>query len=551
MFAARAPEVAHQARAADRKRLIANMKAAGDPLIAQYERAASLAETAMGRARQGGDYPLLSRGDINIYSLFVERAQALLKPNGIAGLLTPSGIASDFGASAFFRKVATSGRVQCLFDFENRRGEGREPFFPDIDSRFKFCTFVCGGPKRTVVITECAFFLRDPPEFVPDENRFVLSAADFSLVNPNTGTAPIFRTKRDAELTRAIYRRLPVLVDRSNGAEKKAWPVRYLRMFDMTNDSRLFWTREWLEKVSAYLSSLGRWRKGEREWVPLYEGKMVQAFDHRAADVIVNPENVHRPAQQEALSEVEHAEPSRLPTPQFWVDRAETTATEKLGWVLGFKEITSPTNIRTMIAAVMPAVAFGNKTPLLLPTSQTDRQEWHLVAEFNSFAHDFVVRQKVHGQTLNWFLVEQFPVLASKHYERRFGKRSAAEIVKDHVLRLTYTANDMAPFARDMGYVNKDGTVKPPIIWNEAERRHLRARLDALYFILYGVTDQDDIRYILSTFPIVERKDHQMFDGVYLTRELILWYKRALEAGDPDALAPAAELIRLAKARGD
>ena len=285
--------------------------------------------------------------------------------------------------------------------------------------------------------------------------------------------------------------------------------------------------------------------------MPLYEGKMVQAFDHRAADVVINPKNVHRPALQEALSEKEHTDPSRVPTPQFWVSRAEATDTDGLGWVLGFKEITAPTNIRTMIAALLPAVAFGNKIPLLLPNLPTLRDEWHLVSEFNSFPHDFVVRQKVHGQTLNWFLVEQFPILASKHYERTFGKRSAAEIVKDHVLRLTYTADDMAPFARDMGYVGTDGVVKPPIIWNEAERRHLRARLDALYFILYGVNNEDDICYILSTFPIVERADREAFDGVYLTRELILWYKRALEARDPKSLAPEAEVIRLAKTRGD
>jgi hypothetical protein len=204
-----------------------------------------------------------------------------------------------------------------------------------------------------------------------------------------------------------------------------------------------------------------------------------------------------------------------------------------------------------MIAAVMPAVAFGNKTPLLMPDARNDRQEWRLVAELNSFAHDFVVRQKVHGQTLNLFLIEQLPVLTPEHYSRRFGPRTATEIVKDHVLRLTYTAHDMEPFARDMGYVNKNGKVKPPIVWDEAERRHLRARLDALYFILYGVTDEDDIRYILSTFPIVERKDREAFDGVYLARELILWYKRALEAGDPEALAPEAEIIRLAKSRSE
>jgi hypothetical protein len=102
-----------------------------------------------------------------------------------------------------------------------------------------------------------------------------------------------------------------------------------------------------------------------------------------------------------------------------------------------------------------------------------------------------------------------------------------------------------------MGYLNKDGSVKPPIIWNEIERRHLRARLDALHFILFGVTDDDDIRYVLSTFPIIERKDRESFDGVYLTRELILWYKRALEAGDAESTAPEAELIRVAKTRAN
>lgn len=142
-------------------------------------------------------------------------------------------------------------------------------------------------------------------------------------------------------------------------------------------------------------------------------------------------------------------------------------------------------------------------------------------------------------------------MINTDRYSLLFGKKRAREIVEDHVLRLTYTAYDMSPFARDMGYVDKDGTAKPPIVWNEAERRHLRARLDALYFILYGVTDEDDVRYILSTFPIVERKDKEAFDGVYLTRELILWYKRALEAGDPETVAPEAEVIRLAKSRSD
>jgi hypothetical protein len=120
-------------------------------------------------------------------------------------------------------------------------------------------------------------------------------------------------------------------------------------------------------------------------------------------------------------------------------------------------------------------------------------------------------------------------------YTRKFGKRRAADIVRDHVLRLSYTANDLADFARDMGHLDKSGNVLPPFKWDEEERAHLRARLDALYFLLYGITDRDDVRYILSTFPGVREDDQKKF-GSYRTEKLILAYMNALEAGDSDTV---------------
>ena len=228
-FAARRPEIALAQRAADRKRMIAALETDGDPLSRDFAKASERAAAATRMARTCGDYPLLSRGDVNLYSLFVERAMTLVKPDGMVGLLVPSGIASDKTAAAFFQGVATEGRLRALYDFENRRTRfDAPPFFPDVDSRFKFCAIVA-SPTSISDPAHCAFFLQDVSELNDPERRFPLTAEDFARVNPNTGTAPIFRTSRDAKLTTAIYERLPVLVDRSGDEEVKAWPVKYAR----------------------------------------------------------------------------------------------------------------------------------------------------------------------------------------------------------------------------------------------------------------------------------------------------------------------------------
>ena len=132
----------------------------------------------------------------------------------------------------------------------------------------------------------------------------------------------------------------------------------------------------------------------------------------------------------------------------------------------------------------------------------------------------------MHGINLSWYLLEQLPIITPADYDRPFGDKIARAIVRDHVLRLTYTAHDMAPFAHDLGY---DG---PPFSWDGEERRHLRARLDALYFHLYGLS-RDDAGYVLDTFPIVRGEDEKAF-GHYRTRDMIMAYMSALEAGDTE-----------------
>ena len=536
-FATREPELARAPTAAARRSSIQRLHKQGAPLAAEFDAAKARADDLGRLIRESGHYPLLGGGDINLYSLFVERAMSLVKPDGFVGLLTPSGIYADYTAAKFFKSVSTTGRLASLFDFENRRpGTELPPFFPDVDSRFKFCAITFGGEERKFHAAECAFFLHDTETIMDPDRSFQLTLDDFAKVNPNTGTAPVVRTRRSVEIIRRLYERHPVLVDRSYGYERREWPVRYLTMFHMTNHSHLFRTAAQLESNGFYPVEGNRWKLGDELYLPLYEGKMVQAFDHRAASVVVNPKNLNRPAQPRDATPEDLSDPSWLPNPRFWVGDDSFDWPASMKWALGFKEITAPTNRRTMIASLFPKAAFGNKLPIFLPVDRdvnAPAVEYKncaplLAGNFNSAAFDFVARQKIQGTTLNWYIVEQLPVIARDGYDRFFGEKTARELVRDHVLRLTFTSNDMAPFATDLGYTGS------PFVWDAEERRHLRARLDALYFHLYGLS-RDDAGYILGTFPIVRKQDIKEF-GSYRTKELILAYMNALAAGDTETV---------------
>jgi hypothetical protein len=541
-FAARRPEIAKAQRASDRTKMIKALEKEGDPLFGDYQKADKRAADMLRMARKSGHYPLLSRGDINLYSLFVERAHALVKPGGMVGLLTPSGIASDLSASEFFRKVATGGHLKALYDFENKK-----VFFPDVHASFKFCIMVA-SPTRKFDAATCAFYLHNIAELKNPDQAFPITASDFARVNPNTGTAPIFRTRRDMALTTAIYERCPVLVDKSGDEAVAAWPVKYATMFHMANDSHLFRTRaELAEKEGAWHVGGNRWQSADGEWVPLYQGRMIQQFNHRAAGVIYDPTRVTNAYTSARSTNEELSDPSYFPDSEYFISSNETLIDAAHKNVIAYRRIARSNDNRTVIASMVRDYGYSDSVFLVTPAVKNVKStSYELLSNFNSLIFDYVARQKLGGTNLSWFFMEQLPVIPPADYARQFGPKTAADIVKAAVLELTYTAHDMAPFARDMGHVDATGEVSPPFTWDEERRLHLRAKLDALYFILYGVFDpadaahdpvqgRDDIRYIYSTFPIVERQETAAY-GSYRSRDLCLAYINSLIAGQPDAI---------------
>ena len=532
----RRPAIASATPAARRRTMITQLGTDADPLYDDYSDALNLADTMLRYGRACGDYPLLGGGDTNLYRLFVERAAALADLDGIVALLTPSGVYGDRSAAAFFGRIAGEKRLLALYDFENRRGPDAAQFFPDVDSRFKFCTMIIGGRERISEEVPCGFLLHDAPAETEPERLLTMQTGDFALVNPKTSTAPIFLTRRDADIVLDIYRNHPIFDTENHNFDNVTAVVRHVALAHMTNDSGRFWTKQQLEAHGAYHVELNRWRKGSEEWLPLFQARMIHHYDHRFNSIEVNLQNIHNPYINVPVTDDQHRNPRFYSGPQFWThaDFVKQKFADSPGHAIGFRLIARTTDERTLITTVVPWAGYGNSLPILIADSEdagdtfTDCSPlW--AANLSSFAIDFVAKRKLQGTNMNWYILEQLPVITRTGYERRFGDISAAELVRDHVLRLCYTAYDLEPFARSQGY---DGE---PFAWDIVERRHLRSRLDALYFLLYGL-DRDDAAYVLDSFPITRRNDEQEHGGRYLTKNLILGYMSALEAEDTETV---------------
>jgi len=526
-FSDRDYTIAHAPTAAKRKELIKQLPQTRPELWIEYEQAKEAADRTLAFFHKSGQYPLMGRGDTNYYAVFAERALRLLNPQGRGGFVVPSGIATDSTSQYFLQELVDNKRLAYLIDFENRK-----EVFEGVHRSFKFTLIGVRGKGIQMPTITCASFLHTEKDLRDNDRVYELTPEDFALLNPNTRTAPIFRTKKDVELTKKIYASTPVLLDTSNPkAPKDPWGVKFVRMFDMTNDSGLFMTKKQLEAEGHWLGDGNVFTKGERRYLPLYEGKMVQMFDHRAATIVVNPENLVRPASPEPSSLEEHKNPRYSPLPQFWVLESEVNARLEdynLNWFIAYKHVTSPTNARSMIAAMIPKTGAGNSLPLIIASKLNNGSEVAcLLGNLCSFCLDYALRQKVGGQNLNFFIIEQLPLFGPTAYNSTFKGIRLRDFIARRVLELTYTSHDIRSFAQDLGY-NKD-----PFPWDEERRLHLLCQLDAIFCHLYGL-DEADISYILDTFPIIRDEDIARF-GSYRTKELIMSYYRAYAAGNMDA----------------
>jgi hypothetical protein len=598
-----------------------------------------------GQGGEGGRYPLTGVGDVNTYALFAETILQIKSATGRAGFIVPTGIATDDSTKLFFGHISQSGQLASLYDIENK-----EALFESVHRSFKFSLVTLGQSP----VAEFVCFASQPSQLTDQRRRFSLTPQEFQLINPNTLTCPMFRSERDAEITKKLYRAAPVLMrdamfEEVDGTTRlvtpavNPWGIKFSTMFHMSNDSHLF-----QDNPAAGL-------------LPLFEAKLIHQFDHRWATY--TPEGDSRD-----MTLTEKQDPSQTARPRYWVDEREVLArvanvptrlakawllthtegaqrvnipkakslvfavaswvagqfmrqamapdstvdslsknefaqalhsaqsviedrypplaetlraagiegaparkafaawceddrevplsqqemdeveswmgsdaarsSERervdalLGvvdvwmerrspeWLMGWRDITNATNERTVISAVVPLVGVGHTMPLWFSQASPDLCA-ALLANFSSLSLDYLARTKVGGTHLTYGYIKQFPVLPPDRYTE-----SDLAYIVPRVLELTYTANDLAAWAMDLGHNG------PPFPFNPERRTILRAELDAYYARLYGLT-RDELRYILDpadvmgddypseTFRVLKNGELREF-GEYRTQRLVL-----------------------------
>ena len=499
-FAPRSPSVA-ALPGARRKAAIKALEQTDPPLWAAYRRDLRLVEANNNFLKESGFFGLTARGKLNTYAMFAEAFLRLPSSRGRAGFVVPTGIATDDGNKTFFRTVTETGRLATLLGFDNQKR-----IFPGVHSDTPFALITFGDAPEGA---RFAFYLLETEHLADQRRTFTLSAEDIRLINPNTRTAPVFRTAADAELTKRIYARVPILIREVDGGEESRWGALAIQNFFSTSskdDQKLFVLAEERDPEDSSL-------------VAVLRGTMIWQFDHRAAQMDATSKKFVALRNDERASLLAIQSDKYIPYSEVEARLRRRGWTKR--WMLGWRDITNATNERTLIASVLPTCPTDDTLSVLLPRAVQAREAAALLACLNSLVVDYVAQQKVGGTHVRKYVIAQLPILPPEALHER-----VLAFVCQRVLELTYTAPDLRGWAEDLGYSGA------PFAWNESRRADLRADLDAAYAYLYGLS-RDDLRYILDpsdvkgadfpseTFRVL--KEHELGEhGEYRTARLVL-----------------------------
>jgi hypothetical protein len=431
----------------------------------------------------------LGKGDFNVYRMFVEAALSLTRRGGWAAQLVPEGLYNGANCMAIRQALYETCRLDCLYGFENTN----EAWFPGVHTAMKFCLYAAHVGHTTDTF-RAAFNIRSVAHLAEVKSGRYLSipvrlVREFS---PDALAIMELGNQMDIDIAARMYR-WPAFGDESAGPPRRV----YMREIDMGTDRDLF--------------------DEDPAGIPLYEGRMVSQFDHRAKG--------YRSGRGRAAvwEDLPFGSPEKCVSPQWYVvrERVPDKCIERMrSFRIGFCDVASPTNERTLVSSLIPrGVLCGHKVPTIRFTE--DGFDWYMlfwIAVANSYSMDFIARKKT-SLSMTYTILDSFPFPRIVQIDAR-----VRELV-DRCLRLSCTGPEMIPFwnqlAADGWVTATNDPTQIPGETNEDARLQLRAEIDAIVARdLFDLT-RPELEYILSTFPTQQRYQEEKYRE-FRSRRLIL-----------------------------
>ena len=509
-FATRQPEVARASTAAQRRVAIKALESSAPDLFSSFKQERRRVDGEKSFMSHAGRTPLSAQGILNTYPAFVELSLSIVMSHGRVGIIVPTGIATGKATGDLFRSVVESGRLRSLRDLHNRKG-----IFPAVQRNLRFCLLTLSGSRGDMFSVSAQ--AADLTELHDPERLSKLTIEDVKLVNPETHHLPLFASRRDGEIVKRIYHEHETVAAAFNTPVYTR--VEFLRMLNTADDSEAF---EPFDPDEFRDASAGSWlpvSRDGRQYRPLYEAKLLDRYNHRAATFVGTDRakryGVHAAAVPSSSDQL--AKPDYVSVPRYWVPDEALAIELRRPFFLVYRDaVSAVADARCLSATVVPwggvgdtlkvAFAYGGPEDLVI-----------LISALNSFPLDYVFRQKSSSSHASAFILRQLPIPELDVFASPCPWAPAETVqswLRDRQLELNFTAYDLSSFARSLQYAG------PPFRWVNHRRAEICCEIDAAFFILLRVT-RDDVGHVLDSFTIVRKRDEEQH-GEYRTKRVIL-----------------------------
>lgn len=394
-------------------------------------------------------YPVLAKGEPDLYVAFTELLYKLTRAGGHGALLVPAGLIRSLSTETL-RRALVEGTDDLAFTVM----ENRARHFA-IDTRFKFLIVNYrrkASSSKALAAVKIGRATADSTRVIP-ALQVRLALKDIEHLRSDL-TLPEVHSAEEWRLFKKMQNGGLVI-----SSEDSPWYPEFCREVDMTHGRRFFVKRP------------------KEGCLPVVEGRMVQP--HRLG--------CKSYFSGEGRSAVWHNLPpgqSRV-APQFWLplSAASAEATRRYKRIrVGFCDITGQTNERSMMAALIPpGVICGNKVPTIsFPNDPSDDRLFLWLAIVNSLPFDWLLRRVV-TTTVNYFVL--------------------LSIRLPNLDINSLPAQRLIGIARKLHELDQSKNSSFENIWRIAE---LRCEADVLVARAYGCSG-NDLRLILQDFPLLDR----------------------------------------------